>query len=125
MPRTVTQNPEKPNNDDFLSALERWEGCKPPYTSSHMRICVTTAKVLLNHQKQMRRSKYEKDSYLRIEFSRSGKTVLYAEFPKKMGLKGRKLGEGPEMTLDWRVKKRRLWRREGYVQSLFIRLSGL
>ncbi|KMV68816.1 recombinase [bacteria symbiont BFo2 of Frankliniella occidentalis] len=100
MPRTVTQNPEKPNNDDFLSALERWEGCKPPYTSSHMRICVTAAKTILKHQGQSRRSKYEKESYLRIDFSKAGKVTFYAEFPKKMGLKGRKLGEWPELAIQ-------------------------
>nr|CDS58717.1 conserved hypothetical protein [Serratia symbiotica] len=100
MPLTTTHKRKCTHNDDFLSATERWDSCKPPYTSTHMRICVTAAKVILNHQNQTRRSKYEKDSYLRIEFSRSGKTVLYAEFPKKMGLKGRKLGEWPEMTLE-------------------------
>lgn len=36
MPRTVTQNPEKPNNDDFLSALERWEGIHKP---THVNLC--------------------------------------------------------------------------------------
>lgn len=100
MPRTVTQSPEKPNNDYFLSVLEYWEGCKPPYTNSHMRICVTAAKTIPKHQRQFRRSKYEKESYLRIDFSKAGKVTFYAEFPKKMGLKGRKLGEWPELAIQ-------------------------
>ena len=62
-----------------------------PYTASHMRICVTAAKTILAHVGQPRRSKYEKDSYLRIDFSKAGKVTLYAEFPKKMGLKGKKI----------------------------------
>ncbi|GAA0512579.1 hypothetical protein GCM10009414_22740 [Tatumella terrea] len=80
MARTVPQNPVKPNNDGALSSLGRWEGCKPTYRSSHMRICVTAAKNILKHQRS--RSKYEKESYLRIYFSKAGKVTFYAEFPK-------------------------------------------
>ncbi|MGR3754965.1 tyrosine-type recombinase/integrase [Edwardsiella anguillarum] len=108
MPQIATQGHKNASGDEFLNAAERWESCKPPYTSTHMKVCVAAAKVILNHQGQMRRSKYEKDSYLRIEFSRSGKTVIYAEFPKRMGLKGRKLGEWPEMSLEQARAKARL-----------------
>ncbi|MBZ4236864.1 hypothetical protein LAM40_25565, partial [Mycobacterium tuberculosis] len=47
-----------------------------------------------------RRSKYEKENYLRIDFSKAGKVTFYAEFPKKMGLKGKKLGEWPELAIQ-------------------------
>ncbi|HEJ7999386.1 TPA: recombinase [Serratia liquefaciens] len=100
MPRTVTQMQDNPNNDEFLAASARWEDCKPPYASSHIRICVTAAKIILAQVGQARRSKYEKDNYLRIDFSKAGKVTFYAEFPKKMGLKGKKLGEWPEMAIQ-------------------------
>ncbi|HFF8940538.1 tyrosine-type recombinase/integrase [Serratia marcescens] len=100
MPRTVTQMQDIPKNDEFLAASARWEDCKPPYASSHMRICVAAAKIILAHLGQARRSKYEKDNYLRIDFSKAGKVTFYAEFPKKMGLKGKKLGEWPEMAIQ-------------------------
>ncbi|WP_419836367.1 hypothetical protein [Xenorhabdus littoralis] len=32
-----------------------------------------------------------------MDFSKAGKVTIYAEYPKSMGLKGRKLGEWPEM----------------------------
>ncbi len=99
MARTVTQKPITPNNEEFLTASEKWEGCKPPYTSTHMKICVAAAKIILPRVGQPRRSKYERVSYLRIDFSKAGKVTFYAEFPKVMQLKGRKLGEWPEMTL--------------------------
>lgn len=85
MARTVTQTPSYPNNDAFLTASEKWEGCKPPYISSHMKICVAAAKVIRAHLGQSRRSKYERESYLRIDFSKAGKVTFYAEFPKKDG----------------------------------------
>ncbi|AIN12727.1 MULTISPECIES: tyrosine-type recombinase/integrase [Yersinia pseudotuberculosis complex] len=100
MVRNVTQKLATPNNDGFLTALARWEACKPPYTSSHMKICVTAAKVILSQVVQPRRSKYEKESFLRIDFSKAGKVTFYAEFPKKMALKGKKLGEWPEMAIQ-------------------------
>lgn len=100
MPRTVTQMQDIPKNDEFLAASARWEDCKPPYAGSHMRICVAAAKIILAHLGQARRSKYEKDNYLRIDFSKAGKVTFYAEFPKKMGLKGKKLGEWPEMAIQ-------------------------
>lgn len=100
MPRTVTQMQDIPKNDELLAASARWEDCKPPYASSHMRICVAAAKIILAHLGQARRSKYEKDNYLRIDFSKAGKVTFYAEFPKKMGLKGKKLGEWPEMAIQ-------------------------
>lgn len=99
MPRTITQIPKKPNNDEFLSALSHWNNCKPPYTSPpHDNLCYGSK----NHPCEAglsRRSKYEKESYLRIDFSKAGKVTVYAEFPKAMGLKGKKLGEWPELTL--------------------------
>lgn len=99
MPRTVTQKPIAPNNDDFLAASDKWESCKPPYTSSDMKVCVAAAKIILVRVGQPRRSKYEKESFLRIDFSKAGKVTFYAEFPKKMSLKGQKLGEWPELAL--------------------------
>lgn len=98
MPRTVTHKPDSPNNDDVLAASEKWDACKPPYTSAHMKICVAAAKIILAASGVARRSKYEKENYLRIDFSKAGKVTFYAEFPKKMGLKGKKLGEWPELA---------------------------
>ncbi len=100
MPRTVTQKPDSPNNDDVLAASEKWDACKPPYTSTHIRICVAAAKTILSASGLARRSKYEKENYLRIDFSKAGKVTFYAEFPKKMGLKGKKLGEWPELAIQ-------------------------
>ncbi|EFE2639493.1 tyrosine-type recombinase/integrase [Escherichia coli] len=100
MPRTVTHNPDSPNNDDVLAASEKWDACKPPYTSAHMKICVAAAKIILAASGVARRSKYEKENYLRIDFSKAGKVTFYAEFPKKMGLKGKKLGEWPELAIQ-------------------------
>lgn len=60
-----------------------------------MRICVTTAKVILAHTQKPRRSKYERANFLRIDISKVGKVTFYAEFPKVMELKGKKLGEWP------------------------------
>lgn len=64
-----------------------------------MRICVTAAKTILNQLWLLRRSKYEKDSHLRFDFSKVGKVTIYAEFPKKMGIKGQRLDEWPELAL--------------------------
>lgn len=89
MPRTVTHNPDSPNNDDVLAASEKWDACKPPYTSAHMKICVAAAKIILAASGVARRSKYEKENYLRIDFSKAGKVTFYAEFPKKMDLKAK------------------------------------
>ncbi|HCR7148351.1 TPA: recombinase, partial [Shigella flexneri] len=100
MPRTVTHNPDSPNNDDVLAASEKWDACKPPYTSAHMKICVAAAKIILAASGVARCSKYEKENYLRIDFSKAGKVTFYAEFPKKMGLKGKKLGEWPELVIQ-------------------------
>lgn len=100
MPRTVTHKPDSPNNDDVLTASEKWNTCKPPYTSTHMRICVAAAKMILSASGLPRRSKYEKENYLRIDFSKAGKVTFYAEFPKKMGLKGKKLGKWPELAIQ-------------------------
>jgi len=100
MARTVTQQQKNTNQDAYESAISSWEGCKPPYTGSHMRVCVTAAKTILSVSGQPRRSKYEKENFLRIDFSKAGKVTFYAEFPKHMQLKGSRLGEWPEMTLD-------------------------
>jgi integrase len=100
MPSTVTQSTINANNDEFLTATERWEACKPPYTSSHMKICVAAAKIILAHVDKPRRSKYEKENFLRIDFSKAGKVTFYAEYPKKMELKGQRLGEWPEMAIQ-------------------------
>ncbi|MFD2179557.1 recombinase [Veronia pacifica] len=100
MPRTVTQQAKKPKIEDYEIAVTKWEGCKPPYTSSHIQSCVTAAKTILSYTDKPRRSKYEKDSYLRIDFSKAGKVTFYAKFPNKMGLAGKRLGEWPEMHID-------------------------
>jgi len=94
------------NNDEYIAVLDKWETCKPPYTSAHVRICVTVAKtILLLFTNKLRRSKYEKENYLSIEFNKYGKVTYYAEFPKHTGLKGCKLGHYPEMTFEVRAKK--------------------
>ncbi|MBK5145875.1 recombinase [Budviciaceae bacterium BWR-B9] len=100
MSRNVTQSEPNPDNGELMNASAKWDSCKPPYTSQDIKICVTAAKTILLHSGKPRRSKYEKDSYLRIDFSKAGKVTFYAEFPKVMGLKGRKLGEWPEMAVQ-------------------------
>lgn len=77
-----TQKAKSTDSDDYTRALQSWESFKPPYTSTHMKICVTAAKVILKHINKSRRSKYEKEHYLRIDFSKAGKVTVYAEFPK-------------------------------------------
>ncbi|NEG58230.1 recombinase [Pantoea agglomerans] len=99
MTKTVTQIANPKHDAAYAAAEQQWEKCKPPYTSSHMRVCVTAAKIILNKLGLSRRSKYEKESYLRIDFSKAGKVTIYAEFPKKMNVKGQRLGEWPELTL--------------------------
>ncbi|QTL40969.1 integrase family protein [Xenorhabdus budapestensis] len=113
MKSIVTQTTITPQNDVYLSALASWESCKPPYTGSHMKICVTAAKTILKHLGKPRRSKYEKENYLRIDFSKAGKVTIYAEYPKSMGLKGRKLGEWPELTLPIAREKAQDLAKEG------------
>ena len=54
MTRTVTQNPKNPNPRDFGISAEKWDRCKPPYSGSHIQICVTAAKIILNHLAQHR-----------------------------------------------------------------------
>lgn len=100
MARNVTQTNKSTNEATTEAALAQWDSCKPPYTSSHIRICVAAAKKILDLSGLPRRSKYEKENYLRIDFSKAGKVTFYAEFAKSMGLKGRKLGEWPEMTIQ-------------------------
>lgn len=99
MNNAVTQSADAPQSGDYLAALARWDACKPPYASSHMRICVAAAKIILAHTEKPRRSKYERANFLRIDFSKAGKVTFYAEFPKAMELKGKKLGEWPELAL--------------------------
>jgi integrase len=99
MENAVTQVHNSSEIDAYLSALADWEACKPPYSGSHMKVCVTAVKTILKHLGKPRRSKYEKENYLRIDFSKAGKVTIYAEYPKSMGLKGRKLGEWPELAL--------------------------
>lgn len=48
-----------------------------------MKICVAAAKTILSASGVARRSKYEKENYLRIDFSKAGKVTFYAEFPKR------------------------------------------
>lgn len=36
---------------------------------------------------------------MRIDFSEAGKETIYAKFPKKMNIKGQKLGEWPELAI--------------------------
>lgn len=100
MKRIATQSNATAEEADFIAASRRWEETKPPYTSSHIKICVTASKTILSKLGLPRRSKYEKESYLRIDFSKAGKVTFYAEFPKKMGVKGQKLGEWPELSIQ-------------------------
>lgn len=88
------------HNNDVLAASDRWDACKPPYTNACIKTCVSAAKIILLASGVPRRSKYEKESYLRIDFSKAGKVTFYAEFPKKMVLKGKKLGEWPELAIQ-------------------------
>lgn len=72
-----------------------------------MRICVTAVKTILAESGKPRRSKYEKENFLRIDFSKAGKVTFYAEYPKSMSLKGGKLGEWPEMSIEVAREKAR------------------
>ncbi|CDG20649.1 Site-specific recombinase, phage integrase family [Xenorhabdus poinarii G6] len=130
MESTVTQMHNLTENDAYLSALASWETCKPPYSGSHMRICVTAAKTILKYLGKPRRSKYEKENYLRIDFSKAGKVTIYAEYPKSMDLKGRKLGEWPELTLHIAREKAHEQAKEGLTavsvhQALDAYIAGL
>ena len=78
-----------------------------------MRICVAAAKIILKHINKPRRSKYEKEHYLRIDFSKAGKVTVYAEFPKHMEVKGQKLGEFPELSLLIAREKAQLLAEQG------------
>lgn len=113
MESTVTQMHNTPINGEYLSALARWDACKPPYSGSHMQVCVTAAKTILKHLGKPRRSKYEKENYLRLDFSKAGKVTIYAEYPKGMGLKGQKLGEWPELTLPIAREKAQALAKDG------------
>lgn len=113
MSKLATQKPDSTNSDEYADALQRWESCKPPYTSTHMRICVAAAKIILKHINKPRRSKYEKEHYLRIDFSKAGKVTVYAEFPKHMEVKGQKLGEFPELSLPIAREKAQLLAEQG------------
>lgn len=41
-----------------------------------MKICVAAAKIILSASGVARRSKYEKENYLRIDFSKAGKVTF-------------------------------------------------
>lgn len=99
MIKTVTQSARPKHDAAYVAAEQQWEKCKPPYTGSYMRTCVTAAKTILQQLGLSRRSKYEKESYLRFDFNKTGKVTIYAEFPKKMSIKGQRLGEWPELAL--------------------------
>ncbi|ELI9033887.1 tyrosine-type recombinase/integrase [Morganella morganii] len=113
MSRCVTQTPVSAGNTEYLTASARWEACKPPYTNTDMKVCVTAAVSILNYLKKSRRTKYERDNFLRLDFSRGGKVTIYAEFPKGMQLKGRKLGQWPELSLAMAREKAHEIGREG------------
>lgn len=113
MSNIATQKQKTPDNDEYTDALSRWESCKPPYTSTHIRICVTAVKTILKHINKPRRSKYEKEHYLRIDFSKAGKVTIYAEYPKHMDIKGQKLGEWPELSLPIAREKAKALAEEG------------
>nr|WP_225806402.1 Arm DNA-binding domain-containing protein [Morganella morganii] len=115
MSRCVTQTPVSAGNTEYLTASARWEACKPPYTNTDMKVCVTAAVSILNYLKKSRRTKYERDNFLRLDFSRGGKVTIYAEFPKGMQLKGRKLGQWPELSLAMAREKAHEIGKGGFV----------
>lgn len=81
-------------------ALSRWEDCKPPYSNNVLKMCVTSAKIILASNGKARRTKYEQASYLRIDFSKAGKVTFYTNYPKKMQLKNCKLGDWPNILIE-------------------------
>lgn len=95
MSRCVTQTPVSAGNTEYLTASARWEACKPPYTNTDMKVCVTAAVSILNYLKKSRRTKYERDNFLRPGFSHGGKITIYGGFSEGMQLKGRKPGQWP------------------------------
>lgn len=72
------------------------------YKYTH-EVCITAAKIILNHLNKLRRSKYEESHYLCIDFSEAGKVTIYAELLKQMNLKGSKLGES--LSIVWEKTK--------------------
>jgi len=94
---SISQGKGKPSLSDYKMAVVKWESFSPPYTGSHIQSCVMAAKQILAYDGKPRRSKYEKANFLRIDFNKAGKVTFYAEFPKKLGVKGRKLGTYPEL----------------------------
>lgn len=95
----IIEQLKKQSHTELTQALEVWDYCKPPYSREEIKCCMDAAKKILAASGQPRRSKYESASFLRIDFSKAGKVTFYAEFPKKMELKGKKLGEWPEIEL--------------------------
>ncbi|MEG0280765.1 MAG: recombinase [Morganella sp. (in: enterobacteria)] len=120
MEHCVTNDPADAGKADYITALSRWEASKPPYTSRDMKICVTAAVTILNYLKKSRRTKYEMDNFLRFDFSKGGKVTIYAEFPKGMQLKGRKLGQWPELSLDIAREKAQETAKEGLTAESVI-----
>ncbi len=97
--------------DDYEAALEVWNKEKPPYSMPHINSCVTAAKTIINYKLQQRDlglddfkqiprlTKYEIEDYLRIVFNKAENASYFSNFPKNMGIKNRKLGEHPQMTI--------------------------
>lgn len=54
---------------------------------------------ILNYLKKLRKTKYERDNFLRPDFSHGGKITIYGRLSEEMQLKGRKLGQWPELSL--------------------------
>ena len=95
----MKSKPKKVTLEEYKEAVNKWGEYKPPYLSSDIQSCVIAAKVILAYDGKPRRTKYEIDNNIKIDFSKAGKVTLYTHFPKNLGIKGKKLGEYPELQL--------------------------
>lgn len=90
---------ETPSKEKYLEEKAKWISYKPPYSSSHIKSCVTSAVILLAYTKNAKMSKYEVENYLRIDISKRGIATFRVQY--KVGGKTvtKKLGQYPEMNI--------------------------
>ncbi|MCG9721033.1 site-specific integrase [Shewanella sp. Isolate7] len=93
----VSQRSDRPSLSDYKLALAKWESLTPPYSATHIQSCVTAAKKILAYDGKHRRSKYEKQSFLRIDFNKAGKVTYYTCYPPELGIRNRTLGCFPQL----------------------------
>ncbi|MDP2561198.1 recombinase [Psychrobium sp. 1_MG-2023] len=88
---------KKPSKAEYDDAISKWESFEPPYSSSHIKSCVTAAKTILAFTGKPNISKYEITNHLRIVFNKKGEATFRTHFGNKTGIKTSKLGVYPEL----------------------------